>query len=186
VQRDEAHAETVKKRELTRRLKVLNSVQLFAGLSDGEKADLAEQLQYAPFARGDAITKQGSTAHWLYILAFGEAEVAYEPPGGGAQVIGRVQAGQFFGEMALVSGEARSATVTAKTDVECYRLDRASFQQLLGARPEIAAEVRRTVGSRKPDLEQARDAFARIPESVDEKKTRLLTRIKRFFFGQSA
>jgi hypothetical protein len=46
--------------------------------------------------------------------------------------------------------------------------------------------VRRTVGSRKPDLEQARDAFARVPESVDEKKTRLLTRIKRFFFGQGA
>jgi small-conductance mechanosensitive channel len=183
VQRDEAHAETVKKRELTRRLKVLNSVQLFAGLSEGEKAELAERLQYAPFARGDAITKQGSTAHWLYILAFGEAEVLYEPPGGGAQVIGRVQAGQFFGEMALISGEARSATVTAKTDVECYRLDRASFKELLGMRPEIASEVGRIVGSRKPDLEQARDAFARIPESVDEKKTRLLTRIKRFFFG---
>jgi small-conductance mechanosensitive channel len=183
VQRDEAHAETVKKRELTRRLKVLNSVQLFAGLSEGEKAELAERLQYAPFARGDAITKQGSTAHWLYLLAFGEAEVLYEPPGGGAQVIGRVQAGQFFGEMALISGEARSATVTAKTDVECYRLDRASFKELLGTRPEIASEVGRIVGSRKPDLEQARDAFARIPESVDEKKTRLLTRIKRFFFG---
>src|SRR5688572_32139598 len=49
----------------SRRLQVLNSVQLFAGLSDGEKADIAEQLQYAPFARGDVITKQGNTAHWL-------------------------------------------------------------------------------------------------------------------------
>jgi small-conductance mechanosensitive channel len=186
IQRDQAHAETVKKRELTRRLKVLNSVPLFARLSEGEKADIAERLQYAPFARGDAITKQGSTAHWLYLLAFGEAEVLYEPPNGGAQVIGRVQPGQFFGEMALVSGEARSATVMAKTDVECYRLDRASFQKLLGTRPEIAAEVKRTVGTRKPDLEQARDAFARVPESVDEKKTRLLTRIKRFFFGETA
>jgi CRP-like cAMP-binding protein len=184
VQRDEAHAATVKKRELTRRLQVLNSVQLFSGLSASEKAELAERLQYAPFARGDAITKQGNTAHWLYILAFGEAEVLYEPPAGAAQVIGRVQAGQFFGEMALISGEARSATVMAKTDVECYRLDRAAFQNLLAARPEIASEVRRIVGARKPDLEQARDAFARIPESVEEKKTRLLTRIKRFFFGQ--
>src|SRR6185503_21167712 len=186
VQRDQAHAETVKQRELTRRLEVLNSVPLFAGLSDSEKAEIAERMQYAPFARGDAITKQGSTAHWLYILAFGEAEVLYEPPGASPQLIGRVQAGQFFGEMALVSGEARSATVMAKTDVECYRLDRASFQQLLGTRPEIASEVTRTVGTRKPDLEQARDAFARVPESVDEKKARLLTRIKRFFFGQSA
>jgi small-conductance mechanosensitive channel len=186
VQRDEAHAESVKKRELTRRLQMLNAVQLFAGLSDAEKSDIAEQLQYAPFARGDVITKQGNPAHWLYILAFGEAEVLYEPPGGGSQAIGQVHAGEFFGEMALINGEARSATVVAKTDVECYRLDRGSFQELLAARPEIAAEVQRTVGSRKPDLEQARDAFARIPESVDEKKTRLLTRINRFFFGESA
>ena len=186
VQRDEAHAETVKKRELTRRLQVLNSVPLFAGLSEGEKSEIAERLQYAPFARGDAITKQGNSAHWLYLLAFGEAEVHYEPPGGTPQLVGAVQAGQFFGEMALITGEARSATVTAKTDVECYRLDRASFQELLRTRPELAAEVRRIVGTRKSDLDQARDAFARVPESVEEKKTRLLTRIKRFFFGQMA
>jgi small-conductance mechanosensitive channel len=186
VQRDEAHAETVKKRELTRRLQVLNSVPLFAGLSDGEKSEIAERLQYAPFARGDAITKQGNAAHWLYLLAFGEAEVHYEPRGAAPQLVGAVQAGQFFGEMALINGEARSATVTAKTDVECYRLDRASFQELLRARPELATEVRRIIGTRKSDLDQARDAFARVPESVDEKKTRLLTRIKRFFFGQMA
>jgi CRP-like cAMP-binding protein len=73
----------------------------------------------------------------------------------------------------------------AKTDVECYRLDRASFQELLRTRPEIAAEVRRVIGARKPDLDQARDAFARVPETVDEKKVRLLTRIRRFFFGQA-
>ncbi len=183
VQRDAAHAQTVKKREHTRRVQALDSVQLFAKLSEAEKAELAERLQYAPFARGDVITKQGSTAHWLYILAFGEAEVLYEPPGGGRQVVGMVRAGEFFGEMALMNGEARSATVTAKTDVECYRLDRESFQSLLASRPEIAAEVKRIIGARKPDLEQARDAFARVPESVDEKKTRLLTRIGRFFFG---
>src|SRR5918992_2353226 len=127
VSRDEAHALTVKKRELTRRIQALNSVQLFANLAEAEKAELAERLQYAPFARGDVITKQGNTAHWLYIVAFGEAEVLYAPPGGGQQVVGVVRAGEFFGEMALTSGEARSATVMAKTDVECYRLDRASF-----------------------------------------------------------
>jgi small-conductance mechanosensitive channel/CRP-like cAMP-binding protein len=183
VQRDEAHAKTVKKRELTRRLQALNAVQLFTSLSETEKADITERLQYAPFARGDVITKQGNIAHWLYILAFGKAEVLYEPPRGASQVIGAVGAGEFFGEMALVDGEARSATVVAKTDVECYRLDRASFQQLLAARPELANEVRRIAGSRKPDLEQAREAFAHTPESVEETKPRLLTRMRRFLFG---
>jgi small-conductance mechanosensitive channel/CRP-like cAMP-binding protein len=182
VQRDEAHAETVKKRELTRRLQMLNAVQLFSGLSESEKADVAERLQYAPFARGDVITKQGNTAHWLYILAFGEAEVLYEPPAGAPQAIGTVRAGEFFGEMSLLSGDTRSATVVAKTDVECYRLDRASFQELLAARPEIADEVGRIVEMRKPDLEQAREAFANVRiETTDPKKVKFLTRIRRFF-----
>ncbi|HEV3008412.1 MAG TPA: cyclic nucleotide-binding domain-containing protein, partial [Burkholderiales bacterium] len=135
VQRDEAHAETVRRRELTRRLQALASVTPFASLSDEDKADMAERLQYAPFARGDIITKQGNKAHWLYILAFGEAEVLYEPPGGAPHVIGMLNAGQFFGEMALLTGDARAATVVAKSDVECYRLDRASFQELLSGLP---------------------------------------------------
>jgi small-conductance mechanosensitive channel/CRP-like cAMP-binding protein len=182
VQRDEAHAETVKKRELTRRMQTLNSVQLFAPLSDAEKAEIAERLQYAPFARGDVITKQGNKAHWLYLLTFGEAEVLFEPPGGQPQVIGTVRAGEFFGEMSLISGDARSATVVAKTDVECYRFDRASFQELLASRPEIAEEVKRTASQRKPDLEQAREAFARSSAEVrTDDGTRLLTKIRRFF-----
>lgn len=182
VQRDEAHAETVKKRELTRRLQVLNTVRLFAGLSDAEKADIAERLQYAPFARGDVITKQGNKANWLYLLAFGEAEVLFEPANAAPRVIGTVDAGEFFGEMSLLSGDSRSATVVAKTDVECYRLDRASFQGLLAARPEIAGEVQRIVGMRKPDLEQARDAFARSAAEIrDEDGATVLTRIRQFF-----
>jgi small-conductance mechanosensitive channel/CRP-like cAMP-binding protein len=181
VQRDEAHAETVKKRELTRRVQALGAIQLFAGLSDAEKADLAERLQYAPFARGDVITKQGNQAHWLYILAFGEAEVLYEPPAGAPRVIGAVRPGEFFGEMALLSGDARSATVVAKTDVECYRLDRASFQELLAARPEIVEAVARIVAARKPELEHAREAYAAVkPEAANNGQGSLVSRIRGF------
>ncbi len=71
VARDEKHADTVRRRELTRRVQTLSGVPLFASLSATEKADLAEGLQYAPFARGDVITKQGNVAHWLYIISFG-------------------------------------------------------------------------------------------------------------------
>ena len=181
VQRDEAHAETVKKRELTRRVQALAGVQLFAPLSEAEKADIAERLQYAPFARGDVITQQGNQAHWLYILAFGEAEVLYEPPAGPPQVIGAVHAGEFFGEMALLSGDARSATVVAKTDVECYRLDRASFQELLATRPEIVEEVARIVGERKPELEHARETYAAVkPDDGDDERATIVNRIRGF------
>jgi small-conductance mechanosensitive channel len=147
VTRDEAHAEKVRRRELT---------------------------------RGDIMTKQGNKAHWLYILAYGEAEVIYEPPGGVSQVIGSLHAGEFFGEMALISGEARAATVVAKTDVECYRLDRASFQELLLGRAEIAEQIKRVMGGRRGDLDSARQAFDGIGP-VAEAEVRLATRIRRFF-----
>ena len=181
IQRDEAHAETVRKRELTRRLEMLRNVDMFNALSKAEIAEIAEHLEYAPFARGDVITKQGNAAHWLYILAFGEAEVLYEPAAGRSQPIGTVRAGEFFGEMALLTGDARAATVVAKTDVECYRLDRASFQSLLLSRPEIAEEISKVIGSRRSDLEKAREAFAVPAAPRVETSQDLLSRIRRLF-----
>jgi len=182
VAKDEAHAESVRQRELQRRLIMLKQVDLLAPLSEEERKFVAERLQYTPFARGDTITKQGSLAHWLYIIAFGEAEVRFEQPGRAPRVIGSVRAGQFFGEMGLLAGESRNATVVAKTDVECYRLDRAAFQALLLARPELANEVSRVVSARKPELESARaeaaEAMANPPEPV---QPALLERIQRFF-----
>jgi CRP-like cAMP-binding protein len=160
---------------------MLRGVDMFAELSDEEKAEVAERLQYAPFARGDIITKQGDASHWLYIVAFGEAEVRYEPPGGTPRVVGTLNPGQFFGEMGLLAGEARYATVVAKTDVECYRLDKAAFQGLLLSRPAIAEEVSRLVGSRRGDLDQAREAFAGSRNAGATQPVDLLARIRRFF-----
>jgi CRP-like cAMP-binding protein len=182
VAKDEAHAETVRQRELSRRLQMLKSIDLLSPLSDEERVFVADRLQYAPFARGDIITKQDSIAHWLYIIAFGEAEVRYEQPGRPPRVIGSVRAGQFFGEMGLLTGESRNATVVARTDVECYRLDRASFQGLLLARPEIANEVSRVIASRKPGLETARaEAALEMANPTPPSQPDLLERIRRFF-----
>jgi CRP-like cAMP-binding protein len=182
ITRDEAHAETVRKRELTRHLEILRGVDLFNGLSEDEKEEVAERLQYAPFARGDVITKQGATAHWLYIIAFGEAEVLYEPAGGAPRRIGSLHAGQFFGEMALFAGDVRHATVVAKTDVECYRLDRASVQELLLSRPQIAEQVGRVVGTRRITIDQAQEEFTATASIAPvERRVHVLARIRRFF-----
>jgi len=120
---------------------MLRKVGLFAGLSDNEKSEVAERLQYAPFARGDVITSR-AIPRTGYIMAFAMAEVlvrAAQRPAAGPRP---AAAGTVLGEMALMTGDARTATVVAKTDVECWRLDRGSFQQLLQTRPEIAEEVK--------------------------------------------
>ncbi len=184
VQEDEAHAEAVKKREMQRKLVAVRGVDLFSSLSEEERAAVAERLQYAPFARGDVITRQGNTSHWLYIIVAGEAEIVHEnagEKGGGRVRVGLVSAGGFFGEIGMLTGAPRTATVIALTDVECYRLDKESFRGLLTTRPQIAEDISRIVAARAQDSAQANSAAVAFAASQREKRGDLLNNIRKFF-----
>jgi len=180
-QENEEHAEAVHRREVQRRLHAINGVDLFATLSADERKALAERLQYAPFAAGDVMTRQGNTSHWLYIVTAGEADSVLELPDGGKQQIGRIGAGSYFGEMGMLTGAPRSTTVVAREDVECYRLDRGSFRDLLLARPEIADEMSRTMAARAASLAAARQAAANSHGAPPPSSGELLEKIRRFF-----
>jgi len=180
VQEDEAHAEAVRKRDLQRRLVAVRGVDLFSSLSEEERAALVERLQYAPFARGDVMTRQGNTSHWLYIVVAGSADIVHEQADGGKVTVGKVAAGGFFGEMGLLTGAPRTATVVAATDVECYRLDKESFQGLLTTRPQIAEDISRIVAARQQDSDAA-DAAASSAAGRRDAHVDLLKRIRAFF-----
>ena len=181
VQEDEAHAESVRKREMQRRLVAVRGVDLFSSLSEEERVSLVERLQYAPFARGDVITRQGNTSHWLYILVAGEAEILHEEADGRRVPVGRVPAGGFFGEMGLLTGAPRTATVVASSDIECYRLDKESFQGLLTTRPQLAEDISRIVADRVHDSQAASDAAASSASAQRDSHVDLLKRIRQFF-----
>jgi Cyclic nucleotide-binding domain/Recombinase len=95
---------------------------------------LAEGLRYTPFAAGEVITRQGNQAHWLYLILESTAQVSVRGESGQQRVVAQLKAGDVFGEMALLTSAPRSATVTASSDVECYRLDKDVFQEVLRAR----------------------------------------------------
>ncbi len=138
VKDGEAHREAVQNREVARRLEAINAIELFARLADKEKRHLAEHLTNAPFARGDVLTHQGAMAHWLYIIIHGEAEAWWQPPYGPRRLLEKRGAGSVFGEIGLMTGAPRRATVVASTDVQAYRLDKESFQSIIQQRPELA------------------------------------------------
>lgn len=139
VQEGEAHRGEVRARELNRRLQAITQIDLFARLSEAEQLELAGRLVNAPFAKGDIITRQGAIAHWLYIIVSGEAEAWWQPPDGGPQrLLEKRGPGNVFGELGLMTGAPRRATVIATTDVEAYRLDKAGFEHIIRARPELA------------------------------------------------
>jgi len=138
VEEGAAHREDVQSRELKRRLQAINSIELFARFDDSEKRHLAEHLINAPFARGDILTRQGAIAHWLYIIVNGEAEAWWQPPEGPRRLLEKRGPGSVFGEIGLMTGAPRRATVIATSNVEAYRLDKEGFQEIIQQRPELA------------------------------------------------
>jgi CRP-like cAMP-binding protein len=153
-------------------------------LTEEEMQALAEHLKYSPFARGNLITRQGDeSSHWLYIIIRGEAEVFLNTPDGGKRLINTLGKGSFFGEMALLTGAPRRASVIAKTDVECYRLDKEAFEEILQARPSIAEEVSHILAVRSAQLDSATqdiDASA-SQRDLSQSRNEILATIKRFF-----
>lgn len=165
--------------ELARREKALASVPLFADFTREERHHLAEQLSFVPFEKGDVISRQGAVAHWLYILTDGEVAVWHDFGSPDAKPLGHLSRGSFFGEMGLMTGAARSATVVAVQYSECYRLDRVSFEAILQARPALAETISHVLAERlASNALPTDDTKAHQPAPP---QAELLARIKRFF-----
>ena len=133
----------------------LTAVDLFRPLTPEERASVADHLVYAPFVAGDIMTRQGATAHWLYLIVAGEADVWIDTPEG-RKPIATIGAGSVFGEMGMLTGEPRRATVGARTDVTCYRLDKSGFEQIIRARPDVADAISHVLVTRESELEALR------------------------------
>jgi small-conductance mechanosensitive channel/CRP-like cAMP-binding protein len=180
---DSQRRERKRDEEIEDRVKTLSRVELFQVLTDEERRQLAAGLSVAPFARGEAITRQGAEAHWLYIMTKGEAEVRVAVDGNLSKKVATLHEGDFFGEMGLMTGEPRAATIVAQTGVECYRLDKESFHEIIKSRPEIAEDLSHVLARRRVELEAVREG---LNEEAKRQRLRhaqgdLLKRIRSFF-----
>ncbi|MGB7921994.1 MAG: mechanosensitive ion channel family protein [Pyrinomonadaceae bacterium] len=180
----ESRQERKRTEEVEQRVDALQSVELFQGLTDDERRELAGRLMDAPFARGEAIMQQGAEGHRFYIMRKGEAEVRVAVDGDKlTQKVATLHGGDFFGEMGLMTGEPRAATVVAETDVQCYRLDKEAFKDILRRRPEIAEDISHILARRRVELEAVREG---LNEEAKRQRMRraqgdLLHRIRSFF-----
>ena len=175
-----SRARAVEEAELERRRAALRRMDVFAALSADEIATLATRLVPAPFAAGEVMTREGAVAHWLYLIDRGTADVVVNV-GGQRRSVNTIEAGGFFGEMALLTGAPRRATVLARTDVECFRLDKASFESILRARPALAEHLSQTLLRREEALNrELASASAEVPPITDTRDS-LVSRILNFF-----
>jgi len=172
--RDEKH-------ELEQRLRALQLVDLFNGLPAKLQRALADELIYTPFAAGEAVTREGEHDDGLFMIVEGDAVVRLGH-GPTEHEVARLGPGQFFGEMSLMTGEARTASVIAKTDLVCYRMNKEAFEHVLRETPSIADQIAEVLVTRKSELTAAqseRDDLRR--KRVENAKQDLLGRIRGFF-----
>lgn len=178
----EKRRETKQGEKIGQRVEALKRVELFSKLTPEERRELATRLKVAPFVRGEALTKQGAEAHWLYIIIEGKAEVQVAVDGK-SEKVASIGEGDFFGEMGMMTGATRSASVFAQTDMLCYRLDKGAFQEIISRRPEIADDISHVLARRRVELEQVREELSEEAMRLlkDKTQTALLDRIREFF-----
>lgn len=176
-------AEEARAAEAEARQEAIRNVPFLRGLNDVERARLAEALRPAVFARGEAIVVQGADDHHLFVLTAGEAEVEVTVEGAPARSVARLSAPDVFGEMALLTGERRRASVVAATEARCYRLDKETFQEILAARPEIAEEISDTLAKRDVELAAVREGLSEeaMRRRLAAERGSLLGRMRSFF-----
>ena len=119
----------------------LAQVPLFSELNRRALGRLAKGTVRPQFAIGDVIVKEGEQAVAFFYLLSGRVEVVKGAEGASPKVLRTMGPGDFFGEMALLDGYLRSASVRALEDTECLQLWRWDFLYALRTNPHIAAEM---------------------------------------------
>ena len=136
-------------------------------------------------SRGDIITRQGAIAHWLYIMVSGEAEAWWQPPEGPRRLLEKRGPGSVFGEIGLMTGAPRRATVIASTDVETYRLDKEGFQAIIEQRPELADSLSGILERRLQRFAELEQGYSAGQNGLDQRipGSAAIGRKIREFFG---
>ncbi len=136
----EIQMENIATLSLMERILFLKRVPLFADLSPADLKQVAAIAQEASFSDGTALTREGDVGDVMFMVISGEVRVIT----GQAQKeieLARRKAGEYVGEMALISKEPRIATLIAVGDVRALCIDQKSFESLLRDRPDVSLVV---------------------------------------------
>lgn len=128
---------------------VLAEIPVFAGLSGRQRRRIAEQAEIAEVKAGTALVREGFTGEAAFVLLTGAARIER-----GGIPVAEVESGAMIGELSLLTGRPRTASVVAMEDLWVLRIRRATFRRLLEREPAIAVHLLETVGRRLWEAEQ--------------------------------
>jgi CRP-like cAMP-binding protein len=128
----------------------VNEIPLFAELSPTEVEEVTQLFKERRFAAGETVAKEGAGGAAFFIIRSGEATVSV-----GGQTKGSLAPGDYFGEIALIDGGERTATVTAATDLVCLGLTYWDFRPFVQSNPSIAWGLLQSLAKRLRERQQA-------------------------------
>lgn len=152
---------------------MLATVPLFALLDEQERGVLAERVEVVRFPAGAVIFQFGDPGDSMYIVRSGEVSVGVKTKTGEEIFLEQPTAGDFFGEISLLDEGPRTATATAKTDVELVEIDRGDLDELFRLKPTSAMDLLAATGRRlRATSLLLRNATTRnVNEEVEDKRT---------------
>lgn len=168
----------------TGRRKILDRVELFDSLTDEEKNNIARSMKQQSVSQSQMVITQGDVDHEMYIVLEGLYEVLInDAHGKSTRKVGQLKPGEFFGEMSLLTGEPRSASVRAVTDGVVFVLDHACMQQTFASRPQLVDTLSQAVAKRRLALTDP--SSAKSPDSnasrIQELGRQIASKMRRIF-----
>jgi small-conductance mechanosensitive channel/CRP-like cAMP-binding protein len=168
-----------------RHLRAVRAIDVFRTLRDDELRVVAGRLRPLHYGAGEKIIEEGCAGDSCFLIDRGEVRVLRRL-GGTPREIARLKEGECFGEMAMLTGEQRSATVVAATDVDVFMIDKAGFQDILAGHPDLAVDISALLAERRAALADAEaDLTTRIHRGAEAEdgdlSQRILGRIRSYF-----
>ncbi len=154
----------------------LDDVEILASLTPEQRAHLTAAARPLLYAAGETIAREGESGTSMFVVASGEASVTLSQADG---EVARLKAGAVFGEMSLLTGDARSATVSAASDCELLEIGAEAFRRVVLADAAIVERVAAAVATRRAELERHRESRVLGSAPVETPQT-FLARVRKF------
>jgi CRP-like cAMP-binding protein len=171
-----------KARELSTAHRLLGDMVLFESLDQEQIDGLANQLQFRRIEPGEVLFAQGAEDRVMYVVASGVLQVSRQV-NAVSEIIGCFGAGEYIGEIGLLTGAPHAATATARTHCQIYRLPREAIEPLLSENAVLAASLEQSVRRGLEILH--REVAARATPGIGP-RGQLLMRIRSIFHLERA
>lgn len=181
-------AETERRTEEGRVAKIrshLGGVELLASLSKTELNQLAAVAAERRYAAGEIIVRQGDPGDEFFIVISGNVRTTVRRERAPTIDIGTFGPGFYFGEMSLLTGEPRRATIAAVEDTDVLVINKEMFQETIAAHPKVTDKLSKAIENRRAEIErefaEAGDEEAAAAVEEEYSREKVLKKIKEFF-----